>query len=250
MIRPIFTWILIILLLITGTLLGLEIYGQNNFKPSTRFGVSKDNDTLALIEGQKNLKAQIEALDKKIEALGDGAAASNVGNNSLPVSTTDSQTNLPTSTTATTDSSNTALTNTLPAQTVGDMSQSNQSTTPSASQNNGLNSLFSNCVSQNGRDEAGFTATLKSNICILSGVNTRPDTFIINDEILEYQEGVSTGGKLKNSLGEVYNFTGSDTLFFTPETSKIGDKFKVSATVKNLNGIYTFQTFSRVEKVI
>jgi hypothetical protein len=251
MTRHLFTWILIILLLISGTLLGLELYGQDRFKPSLRFGVNKNPDVLALIEGQKSLKDQIAALDKKIDNITAGnpnPTTNSSTNNALPVSGAEAQSNLPTSNPNSATTQNPTSTTTLPADPNSNPNQPAQQ--PSATQNTGPNSLFTNCVTQNGRDEAGFTATLKSNICILSGVNIRPDTFTLNAEILEYQEGVSSGGKVKNSQGEVFNFTGSDTLLFTPETSKVGDKFKVSATVKNLNGIYTFQTFSKVEKVV
>ena len=245
MARNLFIWILIILLLITGTLLGLELYGQDKFKPSLRFGTDKNPDIIALIDGQKNLSDQISALETKIGPTG----SSSLPTSSLPKSTgTDS-----TGTDSNQTSTNQPQTNnsTVPSLPTGVATDPNQSTqTPSSNQATGQNILFTNCVGQNGRDEAGFTATLKSNVCTLSGLNIRPDSFVLNAETLEYQEGVTTGGKLKNTQSEVFNFTGSDNLFFTPETSKAGDKFKVSATVKNQNGVYIFQTFTKVEKVI
>ena len=241
MARNLFIWMLIILLLISSTLLGLELYGQDKFKPSRRFGTDKNPDIVALIDGQKNLSDQISALEKKICTAENSnsptsTATDNTSPNSIQAFPNQIQNN------------NSTVPNVLPAEVNTNQNQSTQSA--NSNQATGQNTLFTNCVGQNGRDEAGFTANLKSNVCILSGLNMRPDSFVLNAEVLEYQEGVTTGGKLKNTQSEVFNFTGSDNLFFTPETSKAGDKFKVSAVIKNQNGVYVFQTFNKVEKVI
>jgi len=225
MAKNIFMWLLIILLLITGSMLGLELYGSSQYKPSLKFGVTKDPDITALQADVKDLKDKLS----KIESEGVKTAA--VSDNKLPTTTTPTITNTQNSAFPNTDTSANPTTSTQ---------------TPVVAQN----TAFSNCVTSAGKDETGVVATLTSNVCILNNLYTRPNIFSLTQEVLSYVEAnADGGGKLSNVQNEIYNYKSGDAAIFTLDKVKIGDKYKITSKVTNLNGAYTLDSITKAEKV-
>ena len=82
--------------------------------------------------------------------------------------------------------------------------------------------------------------------------SSRPSTFDLDQEVLTDLETIpaTSGGKLSNAQNEVFIFNAGDSSLFNPSIVKAGDKFKVTAKVSNNAGVYTFQTITKVERVI
>jgi hypothetical protein len=224
MAKNIFMWLLIILLLISGSMLGLELYGSSQYKPSQRFGITQDPVITALQQDVADLKEKITELESKTQD---------------PIAQTDNRLSS-TSTPTTTNTQNTAFPNNNPSTATG------TTQTPVVAQN----TAFSNCVTSAGKDETGVAATLTSNVCILNNLYTRPNTFSLTQEVLSYVEAnADGGGKLSNVQNEIYNYKSGDAAIFTLDKVKIGDKYRITSKVTNLNGTYTLDSITKAEKV-
>ena len=225
MAKNIFMWLLIILLLITAGMLGLELYGSSQYKPSQRFGITQDSDILSLQKDVSDLKEKLS----KLESQATGPTAET--DNKLPA----------TSTPTTNNTQNSAFPSNNPNSTSSSTTQA-----PVAPQN----TAFSNCVTQAGKDEMGTVATSTSNVCIINNLYTIPNTFSLSQEVLSYVEASADGGgKLSNVQNEIYNYKSGDSAIFTLDKVKIGDKYKITSKVTNLNGTYSLDSVTKAEKV-
>lgn len=210
MAKNIFMWLLIILLLITASMFGLELYGSSQYKPSQRFGITQDPVITSLQQDVTELKDKISKLE--LQSV-DPLTATNTQNSAFP-------SNNPSTITAKTQ-------------------------TPATQ-----NTAFSNCVTSAGKDDLGAVATLTSNVCILNNLYTRPNTFSLTQEVLSYVEAnAEGGGKLSNVQNEIYNYKSGDADIFTLDKVKIGDKYKITSKVTNSNGTYTLDSINKAEKV-
>ena len=196
MAKNLFIWLLIILLLISSGLLGLELLGRDEYRPSLKFGADKSQDTIEIKQKLQNIEEKLDKLEK---------------------------------TQSTAKVSSDAVTG-------------------------ALNSIGSSIGTiQNGTSSTDSNNTSSSNGATSTGLqSSRPSSFDLDQEILTYLESAAatSGGKLTNTQNEVFVFSAADSALFGTNTVKVGDKFKVSAKVTNNAGVYTFQTITKVEKVV
>ena len=222
MAKNLFIWLLIILLLISSGLLGLELLGRDEYRPSLKFGADKSQDIIEIKQKLQNIEDKLDKLENsqnsdKISQNNGSGALNSAGN---AAGTTSGATN-------------------NPAQDSGSSNLIQQRE-------------FEACIRDGGKNEKGLASTLTSNLCAIDGINYRPSTFDLDQEVLTYLEATTatSGGKLNNAQNEVFIFSSGDATLFNTTTAKAGDKFKVTAKVSNNTGVYTFQTISKVEKVI
>ena len=152
---------------------GLELYGQNQFRPSVRFGLSNGQNL-----DQINLKLdQINEKLDKLQSVSKTDTSSKVGEIASSLSS---------STSTTLNNANTAINNV--ANSVAKIDA------PSIQKD------FEACVTAGGKDETDVVASLRSNLCTKDGKNFRPNIFDLNQEVLTYAETIvgTSGSKIKD----------------------------------------------------